>query len=167
MIPASRQRNYLQSALYVVIVGVIATLLLERLLTYAEAAEKATMEATVSRVNSALAARLAYLVLRGEHDAIESLPGESPFETVRARVPGYLGQFDGMPPDAEGGTWYFDRMQRELVYLPQRTRHLKPAAGEAAPPSIRYRVEVRRLSARAYSGAALQPVGSWNWDPGV
>jgi hypothetical protein len=165
VIPASRQRNYLQSALYVVIVGVIATFLLDRLLTYAEAAERAAVEATVSRVNNALSARLAYLALRGEYAAIESLPAVSPFDTVQARIPAYLGQFDGMPPEVEGGAWYFDRMRRELVYVPKLSRHLTDAGDEMARPALRYRVEVLSAGARAYRGARLQPVGSWIWDP--
>ena len=73
MITANR-RNYRQSALYVAIVGVLAAVLLERLLTYAEAAEKAAMEVTISNLQGALYARLAYHALRGEAASIESLP---------------------------------------------------------------------------------------------
>jgi hypothetical protein len=166
VIPASRQRNYLQSALYVVIAGVVATVLLERLLTYAEAAEKASMEATVSRLNSAMYARLALLVLRGEQQAIVGLEAESPFRIARAESPAYLGEFDGQPPEVDGGKWYFDRSRRELVYLPNLKRYLQ-AEDEAglAPASISFRTEVRKSATGAYSGVVLVPARPWRWDP--
>jgi hypothetical protein len=165
VIPASRQRNFLQSALYVAIAGVLAAVLLERLLTYAEAAEKAVMEATVSRLSSALYARVAFLALRGEYDAIEALSGQSPFAVTRATSPAYAGEFDGLPPDAEGGKWYFDRLRRELVYLPNLKRHFEGADEDAPVPAIRFRVEVQKASKNAYTGVVLRPVGAATWDP--
>lgn len=162
MIPANRQRNYLQSALYVAIVGVLAAVLLERLLTYAEVAEKAAMEATVSRLGNALYARLAMLALRGEHEAIEALPGQSPFAVAHATSPAYLGEFDSLPPNAEGGRWYFDRARRELVYLPNLKRYLE---GAEHMPALRFRVEVQEASKYAYTGVILRPVGAVSWDP--
>jgi hypothetical protein len=166
VIPASRQRNYLQSALYVVIAGVVATVLLERLLTYAEAAEKAIVEATVSRLTNAMNARLAFLVLRGEVQAIAALDEQSPFRIARAESSAYLGEFDGVPPGAEGGKWYFDRSRRELVYLPNLKRHLQGEGdSDPTPESISFRAEVRKSAANAYAGVALVPTRNWRWDP--
>ena len=165
MIPASRQRNYLQSALYVVIAGVVATVLLEKLLTYAEAAEKFAVEATVSRLSSAMYARLALLVLRGDVQAVESLESQSPFRIARADSPAYLGEFDGVPPGAEGGSWYFDRGLRELVYLPKLKRHLHGAGIGTDAASIRFRTVVRMSATNAYTSVALVPVQDWRWDP--
>jgi hypothetical protein len=148
VIPASRQRNYLQSALYVVIAGVVATVLLERLLTYA------------------MNARLAFLVLRGEVQAIAALDEQSPFRIARAESSAYLGEFDGVPPGAEGGKWYFDRSRRELVYLPNLKRHLQGEGDSApTPESISFRAEVRKSAANAYAGVALVPTRNWRWDP--
>ena len=165
MIPASRQRNYLQSALYVVIAGVVATVLLERLLTYAEAAEKFAVEATVSRLSSAMYARLALHVLRGDVQAVEALESQSPFRIARADSPAYLGEFDGAPPNAEGGNWYFDRGRRELVYLPKLSRYLHGAEGRPGPASISFRTELRKSATNAYAAVALVPVQDWRWDP--
>lgn len=165
MIPASRQRNYLQSALYVVIAGVVAAVLLERLLTYAEAAEKFAVEATVSRLSTAMYARLALLVLRGEVQSVQDLEVQSPFRIARADSPAYLGEFDGAPPNAEGGSWYFDRERRELVYLPKLTRYLHGAEVRPGPASIRFRTEVRMSATNAYAAVALVPAQEWRWDP--
>jgi hypothetical protein len=165
VIPASRQRNILQSALYVVIAGVLATVLLERLLTYAEATEKAAMEATLSRLTSAMYARLALNVLRGEPQAVEAMEAQSPFRVAHAYSPDYLGEYDGVPPHAEGGKWYFDRGRRELVYLPNLKRYLQGADDGGVPPSLRFRTEIRKSAAGAYSGVVLVPTEDWRWDP--
>ena len=165
MIPASRQRNYLQSALYVVIAGVLAALLLDRLLTYAEAMEKAAMEATVSQLTTALYARLALNVLRGDALAVEELETQSPFRTAHADSPAYLGEFDGLPPGAEGGKWYFDSATRELVYLPNLKRNLEGAVMSDSRATLRFRTEVRRTATNAYAGIVLRPVAEWRWEP--
>ena len=165
MIPASRQRNYLQSALYVVIAGLAAALLLERLLTYAEAAEKAAMEATVSRLSSAMYARLAYLVLRGDYQAVATLEQQSPFRVAHAVSPAYLGEFDRAPPEAVGGRWYFDRGLSELVYVPRLSRHLEWELPGNAPPALRFRSVVVKAGANSYAGVALVPVSNWRWQP--
>jgi hypothetical protein len=165
VIPASRPRNYLQAGLYVLIAGVLAAVLLEKLMTYAEAAERAAMEATVSRLTSAMYARLALHVLRGETREIEAFETQSPFRTARAESSAYLGEFDGMPASAEGGKWYFDRARRELVYVPNLKRHLHGTGGDETPAAIRYRAEVRKSDGNAYAGVALVPASDWRWDP--
>jgi hypothetical protein len=165
VIPADRQRNYLQSGLYVIIAGVAAAILLERLLTYAEAAEKAAMEVTLSQLHSALYARVAFLALRGEYEAVEALRTQSPFVAAHARSPNYLGEFDGVPPEAKSGNWLYDRARHELVYVPRLTRHLEVPAGSVSPPLPRYRVEVHKSAKYAYTGVALTPVGAARWQP--
>jgi hypothetical protein len=166
VIPASRQRNRLQSALYVVIVGVLASVLLERLLTYAEAAEKAAMEATVSRVRTGLYARVALLALRGDQAAVEALSEQNPFLAADVSSPNYLGEVDLLPvAGAKGGKWVYDRTRREIVYVPNLSRHFFPAAGAQALPAARFRVELERASGGGYTGVALQPVDGFRWAP--
>lgn len=165
MIPASRQRNYLQSGLYMIIAGILAAVLLERLLTYAEAAEKAAMEATLSRLHAALYTRVAYLALRGEYEAIEALPTQSPFVTAAMNSTNYLGEFVGLPLEVEGGNWLYDRLRNELVYLPNLRRHLLAKSEEQSVPHLRFRLEVLKTSNKDYSGVSLKPVGAARWDP--
>ena len=165
MIPASRQRNYLQSALYAIIAGILAAVLLERLLTYAEAAEKAAMEATLSQLRSGLYARVAFLALRGEYQAIEALPSQSPFVTAVMKAVNYRGEFTGVPADVEGGNWLFDRARNELVYVPNLKRHLHAAPGDPPEQVLRYRLDVLKNSKYAYTGVSLQPVTALRWEP--
>lgn len=164
MIPANRQRNYLQSALYVAIVGVLATLLLGRLLAYAEAAEKAGMESTLAQVHQALYGKVALLAMRGEYDELEMLPSRNPFAGSAGLGSSYVGEFDGGPMDASvSGIWYFDRSRSELVYRPRLTGHLAVPEGEV--PELRYRIELTKVSGRNYTGVAVRPVASYKWEP--
>jgi len=166
VIPGNRQRNYLQSALYVAIAGILAAVLLERLLTYAEVAEKAAMEATLSRLHAALYAKLAYLALRGEYQAIEVLSDQSPFVTADVRSSNYLGEFDGVPPEGgEAGKWFYDRVRRELVYVPNLKRYFSAGSGDQAPPSMRFRIELKKASKDAYTGVAITHVNAARWEP--
>lgn len=165
MIPANRQKNYFQSALYVIVAAIAATVLLERLLTYAEAAEKAAMEGTISRLNAALYARAAYLALRGEYETLESLALESPFLTAQVLPSNYLGGFDAVPQDAKSGAWLYDRGRHELVYVPRLTRYLSSTKGGASLHVLRYRVEVFKTSKYAYTGVAIKPVEVVRWEP--
>lgn len=166
MIPASRQRNYLQSGLYVIVVGIIAALLLERLLTYAEAAEKSAMEATLSRLHAALYTQVAFLALRGEYEAIERLATQSPFAAATVISANYLGEFVGLPLDVKGGSWLYDRVRNELVYVPNLRRYLHIADdSERATPRLRYRLELLKSSNSTYVGVSLRQTGGARWDP--
>jgi general secretion pathway protein G len=161
VIPASRQRNYLQSGLYVVIVAVLALILLERLLTYAEAYEKARMEMTVSRLQSGLYARLAHLTLSGDAAAAKALLAESPFAAIGWRPADYLGEFDGVPSGELEGRWYFDRLSGELVYRPNLQRYfLSPD-----PPAARFHVDIRRDASGTPTGVRLVPTEPIRWAP--
>lgn len=166
MIRASRPRNYLQAALYVAICGVIAAMLVERLLAFAEVAERAAMEATVGRLNNALYTRLAYLALRGEYESIEALETTSPFAATEATSASYLGEYSSSPADAGSATWHFDRSSNELVYVPRFSRRFHAGTGEHAQEAARFKVELRKVSRYAYTGVALRPSGDWGWDAG-
>lgn len=166
MIPANRQRNYLQSALYVVIAGVLATVLLERLLTYAEVAEKSAMEATLSRLHAALYARAALLALRGEKDEFEALQNQSPFDAAQVLSANYLGEFVGTPDRNEAaGKWAYDRLRRELVYTPNLTRYLHADPDEGAPAGLRFRIHLHKASMNSYAGVIVEVVGGARWEP--
>jgi len=165
VIPASRQRSYLQSGLYVVIAGILAAVLLERLLTYAEAAEKAAMEATLSQLHAGLYARVAFLALRGDYETIDALPRRSPFATAVMQAANYRGEFVGVPAEIEGGSWLYDQVRNELVYVPNLKRYLVADPSDLATPHLRFRLEVRKASKYAYTGVALRPVTAFRWDP--
>jgi hypothetical protein len=165
VIPANRPRNYLQSALYVIIAGICAAVLMERLLAYAEAAEKAAMDATLSRLHSALYSRVAYLVLRNEHAAIDALRDESPFKTTRSSTENYLGEFDGVPASVQTGRWLYDRARGELVYVPNLHRYLDIQGEAIRPLVLRFKVAVHKAAQGDYTGVSVRPVAGYRWEP--
>lgn len=165
MIPAHRKRNYLQSGLYVIIAGICAAILLDRLLDYAEAAEKAAMEATLSQLHSGLYTRMAYFALRNEQARIDALSILSPFASTDAAAKNYLGEFDGVPASAASGHWLFDRARSELVYLPNIRRHLVFADLQPPPPSLRFKVQLLRGAEGGYGGISLRPAVPYQWQP--
>lgn len=165
MIPANRKRNYLQSGLYVIIAGICAAILLDRLLDYAEAAEKLAMDSTVSRLQAGLYTRMAYLALKNEHAAIDALPKLSPFVATNATAKNYLGEFEGIPESVATGHWLFDRTRNELVYVPNLRRHLELGEPPPTPPALRFKVQLLRTSQTAYTGVTLQTVNRYRWEP--
>ena len=157
-----RQRSHLETALYAVIVGVLAALLLYRLLELSAAAEKSAMEATVAQLQSALYARAAKAVL--EHKPLRTWQDRNPVALAHAVPPNYLGEFDH--PDLaslEPGNWLYDRGRHELVYLVRRARGF--SGGSDPVPAIRFRLRLERNASGAYLPALLHPVSRYEWDP--
>jgi len=153
----------------VCIIGVSATLLLDRLRFYQEAAEKAAMEYTVGAVKSALQLQVAAMLVGGEERNIESLARVNPTGWLKEPPPGYRGEFRAPQPAVPRGSWYFDATRSELVYVPDLDGHLKvPGDG-----SKRLRFKVRfefapseRDSKReriAFTGVRIELVTPYTW----
>ena len=157
-----RQRSYLESALYVIIAGVLAALLLHRLLQLSEVAEKTAMEATVARLQSALYVRAAKAVL--EQRPLGAWQQRNPVELARAELPNYLGEFDH--PDLatlEPGNWLYDRGRHELIYLVRRAQNF--SGGTDPVPAIRFRLQVERTPSGTYSPYLLHAATPYEWGP--
>ncbi|MEX2239732.1 MAG: hypothetical protein WD775_03460, partial [Burkholderiales bacterium] len=125
-------------------------------------------EATLSQLHASLYARVAFLVLRGEYDAIEALPRSNPFLTAVMQAANYRGEFVGVPAEVEGGNWLYDKVRNELVYVPNLKRYLIADPADPADPTtghLRFRLEVRKTSKYAYTGVALRPVTVFQWEP--
>jgi general secretion pathway protein G len=158
----------LELAIVVAVVAVLASVALERLLRYAELAEKSAMEQTIAAMKSALSLRFAAYYLKGRSEAIRSLPEENPMDWLAERPPNYLGALWNPPyADLERPSWYYDRAVKQLVYLPLRTRHLAQAAdGETR---IRYRVivdwgaSVQAGSLTQLERLGIDPVVRYDW----
>jgi len=157
-----RQRSLLETALYAVIAGTLAAVLLYRLLELSAVAEKTAMEATVARLQSALYARAAKAVL--EQKPLEDWQNRNPVALAHAALPNYLGEFDH--PDLaslEPGNWLYDRSRHELVYLVRRARDF--AGGSDAVPAIRFRLRLERNASGAYLPFVLRAASKYEWAP--
>jgi len=159
-----RQRNYLESALYVIIASALAALLLHRLQQLSEVAEKTAMEATVARLQSALYVRAAKTVLSGRVQIERDWRERNPVLLAHADLPNYLGEFDH-PKLArlKSGSWLYDRGRHELVYLVRRANNF--SGGTDPVPAIRFRLRVERTPSGAYSPFLLHAVTAYDWGP--
>jgi len=153
----------------VCIVAVSATLLLNRLRYYQEAAEKAAMEQQVAALRSALQLRVAAMLVQGEERNIESLTRVNPINWLMESPPGYRGEFLAPNVDVPHGSWYFDAAAKELVYVPTLDTHLRPGAGGGK--RLRFRVQLEfepahpdsERNRRFPTATHLVPVSPYAW----
>ena len=114
----------LEAGVYVSLVAIFVTVFATRMLSYMEAAERAMMEVTVTRLMSAGSVRRAYGVLRGQADDATAWTKRNPFELAGFPPPNFSGEIDPLQPKPlERGSWAFDPARGELIYLPRRAAH--------------------------------------------
>jgi general secretion pathway protein G len=107
------------------VIGVIALLLLERLLSYQEYAERTAMELTVVNMRSGLRLQMAELMTQDRLHEVGKLVNTNPVRWLEAPPPNYLGELNHPLEKAlPKGNWYFDTKEREMVYLPRENRFL-------------------------------------------
>ena len=149
-----RRLTRLELAVYAGLIGIALAVFADRLLDTLEIAERAAMDVTVSRVNSAINIQLAADRFGGRLPRIAEALERNPFEVARMSPGNFLGEFDAPQLDGlERGTWIFDRSSRELIYLPKLHRGL-----EAAEPAVRFRLE-----RRGNELFALVPAAPYMW----
>jgi general secretion pathway protein G len=160
--------NTIEMIVAVAIVLVFAGVLLERLLFYQEAAEKARMELEVTALKLALQAQIGSRIAEHERVDYPALARENPVRWLDAPMAGYRGEPG--PQEAKllpGGSWYFDRSTLELVYVPRLRRHLHADGGDRN--GLRFRVQMLRAQAGARKddlatvGLRLVPASAYRW----
>lgn len=149
------------------VIGVCASVLLERLLYYEEAAEKASMEYVVNVLKVGLQARIGHLMAQSQVVDFIAVAHENPVTWVDVPIPGYRGEVVATPdPQMPGGSWYYDRTARELVYVAGLSRYLEHDAQRR--PRVHFRVKVVRPEDAAARddmvlGLQLVPAGQYRW----
>lgn len=125
----------------VIAISVLATILLNRLTYYQEVAEKAEMEYTISALKSALRLHLATLMVEGRLQEAAHLAQQNPMDWLERKPANYAGQFaDLRANQIAPGSWYFETVDRTLVYLPRHHAYLElPGGGEKR---VRLRLEL-------------------------
>ena len=127
---------------FLVVVTSIALLggvLLERVRFYQEQAEKAAMEQMVGALRSALRLQIAERLSKGRQGLAELL-GQNPMDWMIGKPLNYPGERPSAEPGkASGGSWYFDRRDRCLVYVVGNGRHFAPNA--VGRKEVRYQVQ--------------------------
>jgi competence protein ComGC len=157
----------LELAVVGIIIGILAMILLNRLLRYQEVAEKTVMETTVINMRSGLRLHIAELMIQNKMNEMGKLARENPILWLEAPPPNYIGQLDhpgqhAIPP----GSWYFDEERQELVYVPDRDKYLKP--GPDGIKAIRFHVTAmtwqgEKGATPVVEGVTINPVVPYDW----
>lgn len=134
----------------VISIGIIATILLNRLLYYQEAAEKTNMEYTMSMMKSALRSRMASLLIEGRAQEYIRLAQENPMDWLEPKPDNYLGKLANPDPgQLAAGNWYFDSANGTTVYLVGRGKYFQPDT--TGQKRVRLRVTFVRNRANSQS----------------
>jgi len=156
--------SLLESVVSLVLIGVCAGLLLERLAYYQEAAEKAIMELEVNKLKLALQVHIGDLIARNQPVDYVRIARENPMLWLDRPAAGYRGEFAGDASDLPKGSWYFNRSSAELVYLLNQDRNFQPKSDGRA--LVRWRVKTVRPAAAADGtviGLQLAPAEPYSW----
>jgi len=130
----------------IIIISTLGAVLLDRMLFYQEAAEKAAMEQIAGTLRSALHLQIADKLVKGQIQAIPHLAEDNPMDWLAEQPANYVGErFGPAPGEVEKGNWYYDLKDRQLVYVVARGGHFMP--NQVGRKEVRY--GVRLVYARA------------------
>ena len=140
--PAARGFALFELAVGAVVLGVLAGVLLNRLVSYAGESEVVAAKQLISSLRTALAVRSARPVARGERDDLLAVAHQNPIDWLVRRPENYLGEYYS-PREAElpRGNWYFDKANRTLVYLVASPKSFSTET----PKFLRFKVELLRV----------------------
>lgn len=144
------------------VLGVLAGFLLDRLHYYQEVAEKTHMQATFRAMQSGLRFEMARALMAGREIDYQRLARENPMNWLEQTPPNYLGEYRRDGEALKRGAWYFDTVNRELVYLPALDGHFVPDSDGQA--RVRYRVElIAGKDGSTIVTARLKEVKAYSW----
>ena len=162
----NRGFTFFELAVAIVIIGVLATVLLDRLHYYQELAEKAAMETAVRTIKTGLQVRLAELIVTNRQAEAAALENEDPIKWLDEKPANYGGTYRERP---ERGNWYFDASARQLVYVVNTGNRLELVVA-LEPKEIRFRARLLRDrintsggAVESVTGVTLAPVQSYRW----
>lgn len=111
-----RRLTRLEAGLYAAVVGILIAVFLERALYYMELAERAAVEATIHRLNSAIRLKIAYDMLRGRLPPPDDFKFMNALELASAMPPTF---HKGPASSIASGEWAFDPRPGVVVYRPR------------------------------------------------
>lgn len=132
----------------VALIGVLAAILLDRLITIQAEAERLAVSLTIRNMRTGLQLAIGERLMRGREDTLRELLSANPV-TLLVRPPdGYVG--DAAAP-AGAGSWRYDASRGVLEYRPHR-----PDAFEGRT-ALRWRLVARGDDGLRVRGLRLEP----------
>jgi prepilin-type N-terminal cleavage/methylation domain-containing protein len=130
--------SMLEFVLVVFVIGVLATVAINRFLFYQERTEKIAMESTLALVKMGLQLRLAEMMMGNRQSQAVELERENPMKWLDPPPANYAGEYSA---PIKTGNWYYASAERELVYVPASTAFLDIA--QSGSKELRYRVAIQ------------------------
>ncbi|USX12069.1 type II secretion system GspH family protein [Oxalobacteraceae bacterium OTU3CAMAD1] len=152
-----RGASLLEFALIVVIVGILTTVLLQRIWHYQGEANEAAMRMTVANVRTALEIKVAHGKLPGGTIDLTMLAEQNPFDWLKDKPANYVGEYFS-PSDADigEGNWAFDRSDKSVIFLLNISRGFL----DAPTKRLKFKVKLLRLPhSPAKPSGAPEPLG--------
>jgi prepilin-type N-terminal cleavage/methylation domain-containing protein len=159
--------SLLELTVCIVLIGVFAGVLFDRLLYYEEVAEKAVVELQATTLKVALQVHVGDLISRNQKLDYAVIARENPMRWLEQPLPGYRGEFStDAAADLPKGSWYFDRSNAQLVYVVKLDRHFRPVSD--GPTRLRWCMRpLRPEGALAKDGSVVGlqfvPVVPYRW----
>lgn len=158
----------------VLLVGTLSMVALDYMLHYIEVAEKGAMENTVLGLRSSLRLRLSEALVHQDVEEAVQLARTNPMNWLHEVPPNYAGEFDDPEQGVVAvGKWYWDRKNRELIYLVDNGRDFTANADGVkrvryriyAPVLVRAAKEKRPVSVNeAVGGISLVLAEPYKWE---
>jgi general secretion pathway protein G len=152
-----RGASLLEFALVVLIVGILTTVLLQRIWHYQGEAAEVAMRTTVANVRTALEIKVANGKLPGGTIDLTILAEQNPFDWLKDKPANYAGAYFS-PSDADigAGNWCFDRTDKSVIYL----LNIRESFLDAQTKRLKFKVKLLRLPhSPAKPSGAPEPLG--------
>lgn len=168
----ARGFTLVELVIVIVIIGVLAGFLLDRVLPLVGQAERVAFQQVRARIQSALLLEAAERIARGESSSLGELAGANPMSLLLQPPGNYLGALSRPQiGDLPRAAWYFDDREGRLVYRPGRQARVDTLEG----PTDRIQLAVSfayrdrdgdgrfQASIDHFDGLRLDPVYQFRW----
>jgi general secretion pathway protein G len=137
-----RGASLLEFGVAVAVIGILMTILLQRIWYYQDEAERTAVQLTVTNVRAALEIKVSQGKLPGRSLDLTILTEQNPLNLLIDKPANYAGEYFN-PRDGEisEGNWYFDRSSKTLVYL----LNIRNSFGSAQLKRLKFKVKLLRL----------------------
>lgn len=140
-----RGAGLLEFATAVVIVGILMTILLQRVFYYQGEAERVAVEHTVANLRVALEIKVTQGRLPGGSMDLTALTEQNPLNLLKNKPSNYAGElFEPTDSDIGEGNWCFDRSDKTLIYLLNNANSFEDAQSKR----LKFKVKFLRLPHR-------------------
>ena len=170
LIDKTRGFTLIELIVVVAVVGMLATIALDRLIWFQGQAEKANMEYTASMIKSGLWMSAASLMMAERSEEIANLAKRNPIDLLAQKPENYLGALDGTNLAVlQRGKWFYDTKQQQVIYVVDQRYNFKPEV--ANDFAVRYaakviygEMELTQGNKTPYiAGITLVPLSKYKW----